>query len=111
MAKWVFPTPGGAEDQDVFGALQKAQCGELPDDFAVQAGLEGEVELLDGLHPGEAGGLEAGFEAAQVPSAPLGQEGGGEEVAVVHLAFGGLLAEGVELVAEMVQLHAFQQAG
>jgi hypothetical protein len=53
-------------------ALDEAQPREYPHLLAVDRELEPEVELVQGLHPGQAGELEAALDAALMAAAPLG---------------------------------------
>jgi hypothetical protein len=70
---------GRPEQDDILGALDEAQPGELPDLLAVDRGLELEVELVQRLDPGQAGEFEAALDAPLMAAAPLGFERLGEE--------------------------------
>ena len=48
MARWVLPTPGGPQQEDVGGLGDEGQVGQFLDQPLVDGGLEGEVELLKG---------------------------------------------------------------
>jgi len=101
--------PGRAEQDDVLAALHEAQPAELPDHLAVDARLEGEVELLDGLHPREAGNLLTGFDHLEVPAVPLRLQGIEEELPIALVLLGGLFAERVDLVAQVLHLHLLEE--
>ncbi len=47
-----LPDAGRPEQDQVLGPLDEGQGGELAHQLAVDGGLEGEVELLEGFHPG-----------------------------------------------------------
>ncbi len=58
IARWVFPTPGSADEQNVLGSGEKLKCGQFPDELLVDLRLEGEVKLFETLEP--AGTSQAG---------------------------------------------------
>ncbi len=90
---------GRPEEDDVLGALDEAQAGELAHLFAVDRGLKVEVELIQALEPGQAGQLETALDAPLVPAAPLGLQGLGQEALVVE----------VELGQEVLHLHPLEE--
>jgi len=100
---------GRAEQDDVLGALDEAQAGELPDLLAVDRGLEVEVELIEALDPGQPGQLEAALDAALMPPPPLGLQGLGEEALVVEIALGRVLAHAIELGQQVLHLHPLEE--
>src|SRR5215831_10899609 len=102
---------GRAEQDDVLGALDEAETSQLADLLAIDRRLKVEIELLQALHPGEPGELEAALHPALVPAAPLGLEGLGEKALVVEIALGRVLADPIELVEEVLHLHALEEAG
>ena len=110
MAKWVFPTPGGPEEDDVLRALHETEAGQFAEHLPVDRGLEVEVELLEGLQPGEARQLQPTLDPALVPASPFGFERLGEKPLVVDVALGRLLADAVELGQEVLHLHPLEEA-
>jgi hypothetical protein len=59
--------------------VKEVELAEVQDCVAADRGLEGEVELLQGLSGGEAGGFDAALAAVAVAAVGLGlQERGGE---------------------------------
>src|SRR3954454_16322531 len=52
---------GRPEEDDVLAAGEEVELAEVQHRVAPQGGLEGEVELLDGLARGEPRGLDAGL--------------------------------------------------
>src|SRR5215831_5067009 len=102
---------GRAEQDDVLGALDEAETSQLADLLAIDRRLKVEIELLQALHPGEPGELEAALHPALVPAAPLGLEGLGEKALVVEVALGRVLADPIELGEEVLHLHALEEAG
>jgi hypothetical protein len=44
----VLPDPGRADEQDVGGVVQEAEGGQIADELLVDAGLGGEVEVIEG---------------------------------------------------------------
>ena len=105
-----LPHPWRAEHDDVRGPLDEGQAGELAHHFTVEAGLEGEVELLERLHPRQARQLEPTLHPVQVSSLPLDLQRFGEKSLVVEFALGRLLAHAVELDLEMGQLELLDQS-
>jgi hypothetical protein len=61
-----------AQQDDVLAAGEEVQLGEMQDLLAAQAGLKGEVELLDRLARGEASGLDPCLAAVAVATVDLG---------------------------------------
>jgi len=55
--------PGRAKEVDDLGAHEEVELGERQDAVAIEGGLEGEVEALQGLGRGEARGLEGDGDA------------------------------------------------
>ena len=64
--------PRRTQDDHVMGAFDEAQPGQFAHQAAVQAGLEVEVELLQGLDPGETRLAQPGFDAFLVATLPFG---------------------------------------
>jgi hypothetical protein len=79
---------GRPEQDDVLGALDEAQAGELAHLPAVDGRLELDIELVERLDPRQAGQLEPALDAALVAAAPFGLEGLGEKALVVEVALG-----------------------
>jgi hypothetical protein len=65
----------------------------VQDRVAAQRGLKGEVELLDRLAGGEAGGLDAGLAAVAVATVGLGLEQCGGELLIAPLLGSGTIGE------------------
>jgi len=119
IARWVLPVPAPAEQDDVLARVQKVELAEVLDDLALDAALEGEVELLERLACGEAGGLDAALAAVALPGGDLGREQAFGEALVAPLllaralgelrerAGGGRRLQGPEQVRELAGLgHA-----
>src|SRR5262249_3078812 len=102
---------GRAEEDDVLGALDEAQAGQLAELLAVDRGLKVEIKLVERLDPRQPGQLEPALDAALVPAAPLGLQGLGEEALVVEVALGRVLAHAVELGQQVLHLHPLEEAG
>ncbi len=70
---------GRAQEDDVLAAVQEVELAEVQDQVALEARLEGEVELLKRFACREPGGLDAGLAAVAVAAVGLGlQQGSGE---------------------------------
>ncbi len=89
------------------GSFDEAQPGQLAHLAPVQAGLEVEVELLQGFDPGKAGLAQAGLDAASMTPLPFRFQGAGQEVLVIQLLLSGLLTNGIQLGIEVVHLELF----
>ena len=63
---------GRSEQDDVLLAVKEVELAEVQDRFAAQAGLEGEVELLERFARREPGGLDAALAAVAVAAVGLG---------------------------------------
>src|SRR4051794_7662786 len=63
---------GWAEQDDVLAPVKEVELAEVQDCVAADRGLEGEVELLQGLSGGEAGGFDAALAAVAVAAVGLG---------------------------------------
>ena len=70
VARWVLPVPGGPKHHVLLGhdEIQGAQVG---DGVAFEAAGVVEVELLEALAGGEAGGADAAFPAVGLPRGDL----------------------------------------
>ena len=91
------------------GAFHEAHPGQFAHLLAIQAGLEVEFELVQGLDPGEARQFETGFGVALKTTLPFGLQGLHQEVLVIQLALRRLLAHGIQLVLQMIQLQFFEE--
>src|SRR5690606_42065887 len=100
---------GWAQQDDVLRPFDEAQSRQLAHDLAIEAGLEAEVELVERLHPWQPSLSEPGLDALEVAALPLGVQRLGEKLPVAELAFGRLLADRVELSAEVLQAQLLQQ--
>jgi hypothetical protein len=69
-----LPHTGWAEEDDVLPALDEAELVEALDLPALDRGLEGEVEVLEGIHRGQSGGSHGGLQAPVVAQGDLGAE-------------------------------------
>ena len=92
-------------------AGHKAGGGQFADLLAVETGLELEIELFQGLEPGEAGLAQTGFLAALGPALPLDRQGFGQEGLVVQFTFGRLFTDGLQLGFQIIHLQFGEQAG
>jgi hypothetical protein len=88
IARCVLPVPGRAEQDDVLPGVQEVELTEVLDHLAADRALEGEVELLERLAGGEAGGLDARLAAVGLARGDLGRQQGFGEALVAP----GLLA-------------------
>ena len=91
-----FTGSGLTGEQEVLLAVEKAQCGELLDDAAIEVGLEVEVEGLEGLVLVEAAGADPAFDASLDPQAGRVYEDALEELVGGGLVGDRLLDQGVE---------------
>src|SRR4051812_39398340 len=66
--------PGRAEQDEVLAAVKEVELAEVQHGVAADRGLEAEVELLERLSGGEAGGLDAALAAVAVAAVDLGLE-------------------------------------
>jgi hypothetical protein len=82
-----------SEQHDVLLAGQEVQLGQVQDLVAAQAGLEGEVELLDRLACREPGGLDPALAAVTVAAVDLGLQQRGGELLVAPLLVAGAVCE------------------
>ena len=67
-----FPDPGRAEQDHVLLSVQEAELVQALDLLALDAGLEGEVELIERLHSRQPRGAHGGLETAVVAQHDLG---------------------------------------
>ena len=72
MLRCVLPVPGRPEEDDVLAAVQEVELAEVLDQGLLDRALEGEVELLERLAGGEAGGLDPALAAVAVARGDLG---------------------------------------
>ena len=104
-----FAHAGRAEQDNVVTALDEAHPGQFTYLSAVQAGLEVEVELVEGFDPGEPGLAQTGFDTALETALPFGLQRLYQESLVVHLLLGGLLTDGIQLGFQVVHPEFVQQ--
>jgi hypothetical protein len=97
------------EQDHVVSALDEGESGELAHDAPIDARLEVEIELIEGLDPGEARQLESCFDASELPPAPLGLERLAEEAPQIELLLRSLLAHAVELRSQVLHPHPLEQ--
>ena len=88
-----FAGAGRPEQDDVLAALQEIELAEMQDAVAADRGLKAEVELLQGLSGGEAGGLDAALPAMAVAAVDLGLEQRGGELLKAPLLLAGAVGE------------------
>jgi hypothetical protein len=82
-----------SEEDDVLAAVQEVELAEVQHRLAADAGLEGEVEVLERLAGGEAGGRDAGLAAVTVAAVGLGLKQRGGEALVGPLLAAGAVGE------------------
>jgi hypothetical protein len=104
----VLPTPGGPSRADVGLGLDEGQRGQVADLANVEIGLEGEIELLQGLVVGQPGQLERVAEPAGLAQPELLLEQQVEEVQVAHAL---ALGAGGELVDDLAEVGQPEPAG
>lgn len=100
---WLFADAGWSEDQAADLALDEAQRAQLGQALGIKLGLEGGVELIQGLVVGQAGHLQAGLVAAALEHADLGLEHEVKELAVAQLGLLGAVDQLVGVLADAVQ--------
>src|SRR4028119_950301 len=71
MARWLLPTPGGPRKITFLLPLHEAELVQALDLLALEAGLEDEVEIGEGLHRGEPAASHGGLQAARVAQRDL----------------------------------------
>ena len=96
-----FADPGRSEQGDVGFGLDELQGGEVADLAGVEAGLEGEVELLQGLVVRQPGQFQGVAEPAAFPQPDLFFQQQVDEVEVAHLRGLGPLHQFGDGVGEM----------
>ena len=84
---------GRAEQDHVLARVQEVELAEVLDDGLLHAALEGEVELLQRLAGGEAGGLDAALAAVAVARGDLGGEQRLGEALIAPLLLAGAVGE------------------
>jgi len=72
IAKCGLAGAGRAQEDHVLARVQEVELAEVLDDCLLDRALEGEVELLERLAGGEAGGLDAALAAVTVTRRDLG---------------------------------------
>ena len=88
--------------------VDEAQAGEVLDEFAVHAGLEVEVEVVDAALEREAGVAHPCCEAPVAVRGGLGGDEPGEELDVGPVLGAGLLGEGREAAGGRVEAQVAQ---
>ena len=76
---------GRAQEDDVLARVQEVELAQVLDDLALDAALEGEVELLERLARREARGLDAALAAVALPGGDLGRQQGFGEALIAPL--------------------------
>ena len=92
---------GRPEQGDVAVGCDERERGEVADLADVEIGLEGEVELLEGLVVGQPGQLQRGAEPAPFAQAEFFAEDGVDELAVAHAVGLGAVDEQVEVLGQV----------
>jgi hypothetical protein len=100
---WDLPTPGGPRIKQPDFSFDEAQRAQLGEALGVQLGLEGRVELIEGLVVRQAGHLQARLVAAALEHPELGFEHEVEELAVAELCGLGALDQLVGVLGDRVQ--------
>ena len=100
-----FAAAGLAEEQDRSAGLHEPQRGEVVDEGPVDARLELEIELRDGLAEREAGVAQPGREAPVAGGVGLLGDQAGEELDVGPVVAAGVLGERREHLAGPVELQ------
>jgi hypothetical protein len=104
-----FAHPRRTKQKDIFSPANEAEPCQLPDDFPVDAGLEGKIKLLQGLQPREAGQLQACLDRLAVSASPFSLQSFAEEVPVTEVLLARLFAQRIELREQMFHFQLFQQ--
>src|SRR5216684_9232088 len=110
-ANMVLPVPGGPSRIRFSARSTNASPASSRISLAVDRRLEAEVELLERLDVGKPCQPQPAFHALEPARLPLGHQRLTQELRVVSLAFGGLLAQGVELGRQMFELEFGAQLG
>ena len=103
--------PGGPSRIKILGAFDEREPRQFADQLAVDRRLKAEVELLERLDVGKPRQPQPAFHALEPARLPLGHQRLTQELRVVELAFGGLLAQGIELGRQMFELEFGAQLG
>src|SRR5215831_18934815 len=74
-----FADAAGAQEKDRLAAVEEAELGEVEKGLAMEAGLELEVVILEGVGLGEIGFLEAALGGGLVPPQHLGGDHAGQK--------------------------------
>lgn len=90
LGEMAFPCSAGSGDEEIGGFLDKAAGSQFLDEAAVDAGVEVEVELLDGLLGAEAGTSEPEAEFFLISSGRLILDEQGQELWIGELGLDGL---------------------
>jgi hypothetical protein len=88
-----FAGAGRAGQDDVLLGVQKVELAEVLDHLLSDRALEAEVELLERLARGEAGGLGPALAAVGLPGGDLGRQQRLDEALVAPLLAAGPLGE------------------
>jgi hypothetical protein len=99
----VFPTPGGPSRVTLDLALTNSKVAKVADLAGIQVGLEGEVELVQGLVVRQPGKFERVAEPAALAQTELFFEEQVDEVEVAHLAGLGTFDELGDHIGEVGQ--------
>lgn len=95
-ARWLLPTPGGPDEQDVAGFGDEAAGGELMDAVARDAGIEAEIKAVQTARFAEVGAFEAPGGGAAFAHGEFVLEEKFEKLVVGEPVGGGLQQAGFE---------------
>jgi hypothetical protein len=102
-ARWVFPTPGGTQEDDVLAVGNEPALGQLLDPLLVDRGLEGEVEGLERLDVGELGQRGPDGYVLLLLGGHLLRQDLVQEVGVGDVVLGRFLESRLETVVDLVE--------
>jgi hypothetical protein len=106
-----LPVPGRADQADGGGLLDPRELGEMGDERAFGAGICGEVEVLQGLRGGEAGGADALAGAGGLAREHFGVAERLQELLVGPALRAGALGGRLQAVQDPRRLEGAQQVG
>ena len=98
VARWVLPVPGGP--QHVVPGGDEVEGAQVGDQLAFEPAGVVEVEVLQALAPGEAGGPDPAFSAVAVSGGDFALQAGHEELLVRPVLRPGALGEAVDAVTQ-----------
>ena len=96
------------QQNDVLAAFHKRQACQSLDQFTVQARLECEIELRQGLHPGQARLPEPAVHPVHMASLPFDPQGFSQKRRVIPFLFGRLLTHRLPLCRQVLEFQPRQ---